>query len=54
MARETLSVLLDSSNAAGRPDAPCFAGVCPMASPDPAGAKIRVTGVAKRTAILSA
>jgi hypothetical protein len=41
-ARETLSVLLDSGSAASYHDEPGFAGVCPMASPDPADTKIRV------------
>jgi hypothetical protein len=44
-ARETLSVLLDSGNAASILDEPGFAGVCPMA--DPAVTKIRVIEGAK-------
>jgi hypothetical protein len=45
--------LLDSGITASRLNELDFAGVCPMASPDPADTKIRANRAAKRTAILS-
>jgi hypothetical protein len=49
-ARETVSGLLDSGSTASRHDEPGFAGVCPMASPDPADTKIRAVGERRATA----
>jgi hypothetical protein len=54
LAHEALSVVLFPSGTAGRLDVPGFAGVCPMASPDPVATKFQFSGVAKRTAIHSA
>jgi hypothetical protein len=45
-ARETLSVLLDGGSTANRLDEPDFAGVCPMACPDPAATKFHLNRVA--------
>jgi hypothetical protein len=52
-ARKSVSVLLDSGITASRLNEPGFAGVCPMASTDPADTKIRVIEAAEHTAMLS-
>jgi hypothetical protein len=39
--RPNRHALVDAENTANRLDEPCFAGVCPIASPDPAATKIR-------------